>query len=204
MPFILKRRKRMSKTNVPDPTRGKTRLIWEGTYDWTSNFFNEHPDLKVGAEVGVAGGQHIKALMENTNIEKIYGVDPYITDSWDMHSFFSVDEEYGGFDGLYGEVKELLAQFGDRVELVRKKSTEAAPDFEDESLDFVFIDAIHDYENCYNDIAHWHHRVRKGGYVMGHDWEHPGFPGVQQAVVEHYGDAVQGVPGPVHVWYVEV
>tara|TARA_B100000035_G_scaffold314753_1_gene332096 strand:- start:1245 stop:1832 length:588 start_codon:yes stop_codon:yes gene_type:complete len=190
--------------SIPDPTRGKTRLIWEGTYDWTSNFFNEHPELKVGAEIGIAGGQHIKSLMENTKIEKIYGVDPFITDSWDMHGFFSVDEEYGSFDGLYNEVKELLSQFGDRVELVRKKSTEAAPDFEDGSLDFVFIDAIHDYENCYKDINYWHNRVRKGGYVMGHDWEHPGFPGVQQAVVEHYGDTVQGVPSPVHVWYVEV
>ena len=190
--------------SIPDPTRGKTRLIWEGTYDWTSNFFNEHPELKVGAEIGIAGGQHINALMENTKIEKIYGVDPFITDSWDMHGFFSVDEEYGSFDGLYNEVKELLSQFGDRVELVRKKSTEAAPDFEDGSLDFVFIDAIHDYENCYKDINYWHNRVRKGGYVMGHDWEHPGFPGVQQAVVEHYGDTVQGVPSPVHVWYVEV
>jgi len=39
--------------------------------------------------------------------------------------------------------------------------------------------------------------------VMGHDWEHPSFPGVQQAVVEHYGDAVQGVPDPVHVWWVK-
>mgnify|MGYP001437442430 FL=1 len=194
----------MSKTNVPDPTRGETRLIWKNTYDWTTNFFNEHPDLKVGAEIGIAGGQHIKALMENTKIEKIYGVDPFITDSWDMYGYFNIDEEYGGFDGLYGEVKELLAQFGNRVELVRKKSIEAAPDFGDGSLDFVFIDAIHDYENCYNDIAYWHHRVRKGGYVMGHDWEHSGFPGVQKAVVEHYGDVVKGIPGPVHVWYVEV
>jgi len=195
----------MTKTkSIPDPTRGKTRLIWEGTYEWTSNFFNEHPELKVGAEVGVAGGQHIKALMENTKIEKIYGVDPYITDSWDMHEFFSVNDEYGSFDGLYGEVKQLLSQFGDRVELIRKKSTEAAQDFEDGSLDFVFIDAIHDYENCYNDINYWHNRVRKGGYVMGHDWEHSNFPGVQQAVVEHYGNSVRGVSAPAHVWYVEV
>lgn len=195
---------RTKKKSVPDPTRGKTRLIWESTYEWTVDFFNDHPELKVGAEIGIAGGQHIKALMENTKIEKIYGVDPFITDSWDMHEFFSVDQDYGSFDGLYGEVKDMLSQYGDRVELVRKKSTEAAPDFEDGSLDFVFIDAIHDYENCNNDIAHWHHRVRKGGYVMGHDWEHSAFPGVQQAVVEHYGDDVQGIPGPVHVWYIQV
>jgi hypothetical protein len=190
--------------SIPDPTRGKTRLIWEPTYEWTVKFFNENPELKVGAEIGIAGGQHIKALMENTNIEKIYGIDPFITDSWDMHNFFNVNNDYGSFDGLFGEVREMLSQYSDRVELVRKKSTEAAPDFEDGSLDFVFIDAIHDYENCYNDINYWHNRVRKGGYVMGHDWEHSTFPGVQQAVVEHYGDKVNGVPGPVHVWYVQV
>jgi hypothetical protein len=191
------------KKSLPDPTRGKTRLIWENTYDWTSNFFNEHPDLKVGAEIGVAGGQHIKSLMENTKIEKMYGIDPYYDEGWDMHDYFSVDSDYGGFDGLYGEVRDMLSVYDDRVELIRKKSTDAAPDFEDESLDFVFIDGFHDYENCYNDISFWHHRVRKGGYVMGHDWEHSGFPGVQQAVLEHYGDEVQGVSGPVHVWYVQ-
>ena len=83
----------MTKTkSIPDPTRGKTRLIWENTYDWTVNFFNEHPELKVGAEIGVAGGQHIKAIMEETKVEKMYGVDPYINDSWDMHEFFDVDK----------------------------------------------------------------------------------------------------------------
>jgi hypothetical protein len=196
---------KMTKTQqVPDPTRGKTRLIWEPTYEWTVKFFQEHPELKVGAEIGVAGGQHIKAIMENTDIEKMYGIDPYYDKGWDMHGYFSVDEDYGGFDGLYGEVRDMLSVYGDRVELIRKTSVEAAPDFEDGCLDFVFIDAFHDYENCFNDISFWHHRVREGGYVMGHDWEHGGHPGVQQAVVEHYGDKVTGVAGPVHVWYVQV
>lgn len=66
----------MSKAkSIPDPTRGKTRLIWESTYEWTVDFFNKNSDLKVGAEIGIAGGQHIKALMESTKIEKIYGVE---------------------------------------------------------------------------------------------------------------------------------
>lgn len=194
-----------SKINsISDPSRGKTKMSWDSTYEWTVKFFNEHPELKVGAEIGVAAGQHIKALLENTKIEKIYGVDPYITTSWDMHGNFSVDQEYGSFDQLYNEVNDMLSQYGDRAELIRKTSIETAPDFEDESLDFVFIDAMHDYKNCFDDIAFWHHRVRKGGYVMGHDWEHSCFPGVQKAVVEHYGDSVQGVPSPVHVWWVQV
>lgn len=193
-----------TKNNIPDPTRGKTRLIWEPTYEWTVQFLNDHSDLKVGAEIGVAGGQHIKAIMENTKVEKMYGIDPYYNEGWDMHEYFNVDNDYGGFDGLYGEVRDMLSVYGERVELIRKKSTDAAPDFEDESLDFVFIDAFHDYENCFNDIGFWHHRVRKGGYVMGHDWEHGSHPGVQKAVVEHYGDSVTGISGPVHVWYVQI
>jgi hypothetical protein len=192
------------KSNIPDPTRGNTRLIWQSTYEWTVKFFNEHPDLKIGAEIGVAGGQHIKAIMENTQIEKMYGIDPYDNDGWDMHGYFSVDEDYGGFDGLYNEVDKMLGVYGDRVELIRKKSVDAAPQFEDGSLDFVFIDAAHDYQNCFDDISYWHHRVRKGGYVMGHDWEHDGYPGVQKAVIEHYGDSVTGVSEPVHVWYIKV
>lgn len=190
--------------DIPDPTRGKTRLIWEPTYEWTIKFFQERPELKIGAEIGVAGGQHIKAIMENTDIEKMYGIDPYYDQGWDMHDFFNVEKDYGGFDGLYGEVKDMLSLYGDRVELIRKTSVEAAPDFEDSCLDFVFIDGYHDYENCFNDISFWHHRVRPGGYVMGHDWEHSNYPGVQKAVVEHYGDKVTGVGGPVHVWYVRV
>jgi len=171
---------------------------WEPTYVWTTKFFNEHPDLKVGAEVGVAAGQHIKAIMEETKIEKMYGIDAYMPESW------NVNVPVTSFDEIYNEVNSMLSSYGDRVELIRKKSTEAAPDFEDGTLDFVFIDAGHDYENCYNDINYWHNRVRKGGYVMGHDWEHVNFPGVMQAVTDHYGDDVDGVPEPTHVWYHKV
>lgn len=196
---------KMSKTkSIPDPTRGKNRFIWGQTYTWTINFFQEHPDLKIGAEIGVAGGQHIKAIMENTNIEKMYGIDPYCDEGWDMHEFFDVNEEYGGFDGLYEEVSDMLSVYGNRVELIRKTSVDAAPDFEDECLDFVFIDASHEYENCFNDISFWHHRVRKGGYVMGHDWKQPQCPGVEKAVAEHYGGKVIGINEPVHVWYIQV
>jgi len=194
----------MSKRSISDPTRGNTRLIWQSTYDWTVKFFQEHPELKVGAEIGVAGGQHIKAIMENTSIEKMYGVDPYYDKGWDMHKHFDIEKDYGGFDGLYNEVHDMLSVYGDRVKLIRKTSVDAAPDFEDGCLDFVFIDAFHDYENCSNDISFWHHRVREGGYVMGHDWDHPCFPGVQRAVVDHYGDAVIGISEPVHVWYIQV
>lgn len=66
-----------------------------------------------------------------------------------------------------------------------KLSVEAAKDFEDESLDFVYIDAAHDYHNVSSDLKAWWPKVKPGGIVSGHDYskDHPHF-GVIQAVDE--------------------
>lgn len=191
----------MDNQNKKDTSKNKTQLYWIDTYKWTTNFFNKYSDLKIGAEVGIAGGQHIKYLMENTNIEKIYGIDPYEYSVWNVG--VNVDNEYGSMDKLFYDVSEMLKHYDNRVELIRKKSLDASLNFKDESLDFVFIDAGHDYKDCLDDISFWHKKIRKGGFVMGHDWCHPAFPGVEQAVLEFYGDNVFGVPDPVHVWYVQ-
>jgi hypothetical protein len=62
-------------------------------------------------------------------------------------------------------------------------STEAARDYDDWSLDFVFIDAAHDYESVKNDIQAWKPKVKRGGILAGHDY-HSEWPGVVQAVDE--------------------
>lgn len=189
---------------ITDTSRNKTVLYWAGTYDYTVNFFNENKQLKIGCEVGIAGGNHIKTLLENTKIEKIYGVDPYIKTSWDMDLFLDVDNIYGGFDRLYEEVVDMLSVYDDRVEVIRKTSQKAASNFKNESLDFVFIDAMHTYEDCLDDIKIWEPKVKPGGFVMGHDWEHDSFPGVEQAVREYFNNKkINGVGSPVHVWYVQ-
>jgi predicted O-methyltransferase YrrM len=62
---------------------------------------------------------------------------------------------------------------------IRLPSIEAATKFSDDSLDFVFIDASHDYENVKNDILAWYPKVKYNGILAGHDtpWD-----GVQKAV----------------------
>lgn len=57
------------------------------------------------------------------------------------------------------------------ITTVRKSSLEAAALYPDESLDFVFIDASHDYFNVTNDITAWYPKVRsKTGIIAGHDY----------------------------------
>lgn len=54
-------------------------------------------------------------------------------------------------------------------------------------FDFIFLDAMHTYEDVKADIARWWPRVRPGGVMAFHDYSHGDFPGVKQAVDEAFG-----------------
>jgi predicted O-methyltransferase YrrM len=42
--------------------------------------------------------------------------------------------------------------------------------FKNNSLDFVYIDANHSYDECKKDIDIWWKKVRNGGVLSGHDY----------------------------------
>lgn len=65
---------------------------------------------------------------------------------------------------------------------IRLLSHEAAGIYEDGSLDFVFIDAGHAYDEIRRDISYWTPKVKKGGHIGGHDYTIK--PGVKKAVDE--------------------
>ena len=72
--------------------------------------------------------------------------------------------------------RQKLSQFGPRAQIIKSFSVEAASTIPDGSLDFVFIDALHEYEPVKQDMAAWYPKVRKDGIFSGHDyrWEEVG------------------------------
>lgn len=56
----------------------------------------------------------------------------------------------------------------------------------DKLIDFLFIDASHEYEQVKRDILNWGKFVRPGGIICGHDYSHF-YPGVKRAVHEVFG-----------------
>ena len=48
-------------------------------------------------------------------------------------------------------------------------SHEASSFFENETLDFVFIDGDHSYQGVLSDIQDYLPKIKKGGYISGHD-----------------------------------
>ena len=48
---------------------------------------------------------------------------------------------------------------------------DAVQDFDDASLDFVYIDGAHDFKNVADDVSEWTKKVKIGGIVFGHDYK---------------------------------
>lgn len=92
----------------------------------------------------------------------------------------------------------IQQQFADRATLLEMTTDEASAYVPDGSLDFVFIDADHAYESVRRDIAHWHQKVRSGGWLGGHDYNAK-WPGVVSAVDEIFGRRVKTFQ-PGSIW----
>lgn len=73
-------------------------------------------------------------------------------------------------DGLYNDFLANIQPVRHIITPVRSTSVEASSLYVDRSLDFVFIDAAHDYENVKMDIDSWMKKVRRGGVLAGHDY----------------------------------
>ena len=76
---------------------------------------------------------------------------------------------------------------------IRMTSVEASTLYPDVSLDWVFLDAGHEYGSVVEDITHWLPKVKQGGILSGHDWSHPDIQRALQDVltlpVYQHGDA---------------
>ena len=59
------------------------------------------------------------------------------------------------------------------INKIKKKSTIASEDFDDNSLDAVYIDAEHTYDYFLEDVKHWKGKIKDGGILCGHDFSLP-------------------------------
>ena|SRR3990167_7065866 len=124
-------------------------------------------DYTKGAEIGVESGRYAELICQQNTQVKLYGIDPYLKYE-EYHEY--PNQEY--MEGIYDHMYDTMAGYAKngQFELIRKKSQDALADFEDGSLDFVYIDGNHEGDYPYQDIKGWAKKVRKNGIVAGHDF----------------------------------
>jgi len=140
-------------------------LPYSGWYNSTRNdivdVFAELGFTK-GAEIGVCKGQFSEVMLQKVPNLKLFCIDP-----WTAYERVSQEKT----DVRFNLTKKRLTKYDGAI-LVKTTSVEAVknPNIPDGSLDFVFIDGLHDFDNVMLDLIYWSKKVRWAGIVAGHDY----------------------------------
>jgi hypothetical protein len=164
---------------------------WFNYEELYSDMVSKHNDKACFVEVGSWKGRSAAYMgveivnsgkdISFTCVDTFAGSEEHVdVNSWCFCEPLSKDPDY-----LFNEFTKNIEPLKDLIKTLRMESIEAAKLFEDKSIDFVFIDASHDYDNVVADIKAWYPKVKKGGYIAGHDYERQP---IYQAVADTLGD----------------
>jgi predicted O-methyltransferase YrrM len=153
--------------NLPSP---KNRC-WDGNggeIDSTEGLIKmctEHIDKSmIGVEVGSFMGRSSEVIA--FFCKELTCVDPWET-ACEIENYGEISKERlimaeGVFDEMNSRTNNIKKRKGFSLNCVK--------DFEDSTLDFVYIDGRHDYDSVMKDIVSWSKKVKDGGIISGHDF----------------------------------
>jgi len=132
-------------------------------------------------EIGIWKGRSTIAMAE------------FIRESGKRINFVAVDHFLGSEEhqkdmptlDLYSDFSRHveLSNTGNYITLALGHSVEVAKSLLTETVNFIYLDASHDYDNVKADLNAWYPKLVSGGVFAGHDWG--GYwPGVTKAVTE--------------------
>lgn len=161
-------------------------------------------------EIGTFLGKSLCYLMEKANISNknlsiscvdLFKITPDYGDGempWGENA--RAWEKNNGENALFEHFKKNIAKCpgNDILSIIRQNSWEASQNFKDGSLDFIFIDASHSYENVKKDIESWFPKLKTGSIIAGHDYEGE----VEKAVKEFFGHQKLSVTRKHSSWIV--
>jgi Methyltransferase domain len=186
--------KRLGRESLPNPLGHLQKQMDEAGIlprrEQLPELLNRHRLFGRAVEVGVQQGDFSELILLRWHGRQLISVDPWRAAPQDEYRDISnLPQEV--HDTFYANARHRLAVFGDRSKIWRMTSREAAARIEPRTLDFVYLDARHDYESVKEDVELWYEKVRPGGILAGHDYldgvRPQGVFGVKSAVDEFFG-----------------
>jgi len=142
----------------------KNNVMYNHRDDLIKDLNNLIPSGK-GVEIGVFKGEFSKNILNN------WEGTLYMVDVWrPLGDEYEDASNHKDHVDAYQETMENIKGFEDKGIMVRATSEVAADMFQDETLDFIFIDANHAYDFVVEDINLWYPKLKKGGMFSGHDY----------------------------------
>ena len=124
------------------------------------------------AEIGVARGRFSAQLKATCRPALQALIDPWCLQDTGIYRSDGNNVAQDKQDERFRKVTRRFASNtpGRECRVIRKFSADAVKDFEDKSLDWVYIDGNHSYEACLEDLRLWSDKVGDDGLLCGHDF----------------------------------
>ena len=122
-------------------------------------------------ELGVAKGENSKSILKELNVKNIYLIDSYIN-----------TKEYPNASKWKEEAIEELREYNYKISWMFGKSSNTLNKLKKESIDYIYIDGSHMYEEVLHDIKKCYTLLKSGGVLAGHDILN--HRGVSKAIIE--------------------
>lgn len=174
MPDYLKWNRNPAKPTIPiDPAWRRNNRFGLGPGPFREQWLRAmviNNGWRRGAELGVWKGRTFLFLLDECPTLTLIGVD-----LWEPQPDNPGPENYADWQHAEFErkVRAEAKRFGDRAVIIKDLTVNAAEQVEDESLDFIFIDADHSEEAVRADITAWSPKVKPEGWIFGHDINWP-------------------------------
>jgi predicted O-methyltransferase YrrM len=162
---------------LPGPT------WFSGTSIYRAQVERAH-DGAVFVEIGAWKGRSA-AFMAVEIINSGKRIDFYTVDHWlgSHEHAHDIDPDVKA-GRLYDVFIENIGAVRNHVTPLRGNSTNVATQFLDRSVDFIYLDAGHTYDDVHADLTAWWPKLKAGGVMAGDDWCWA--DGVARAVAEFF------------------
>lgn len=129
----------------------------------------------IGCELGGHKGFSTMTMLHNCSLEKLY-----VIDNWKPYIDYLKEVPDGKPSYIVNEIESEINEFTfnnhikysgcqHKVCVIKKDSLEAVKDLQDQTLDFIFFDAMLNQNQTYEEAHAYYPKVKENGYFLGHD-----------------------------------
>ena len=164
---------------------GEDWMDYQSLYSEMVNHFTDNSHfVEIGSWKGRSASYMAVEIFNSRKNIKFDCVDTWCgsVEHLDPNTFYFHQELITDKDWLYYQFLQNTRPVCDIITPIRMTSLDAVSLYENRSLDFIFIDASHEYEDVKKDIIGWYPKLKLGGIIAGHDYT--SYDGVKQAVDE--------------------
>jgi hypothetical protein len=141
------------------------------------------PDVTY-VETGVFKGDSLCHIVQRCKgIKMAIGIDQYkaYTDDFEFRKDATYDQ-ISVDRAKWACINNILASGSkDKMQIIEEHTSVAVDNFEDNSIDFLFLDSYCSAKDVEEELERWYNKVKINGYFAGHDWP---YEGVHRSVTE--------------------